>query len=113
MNRSYFSADDVKSTAATQPVGGRHVKHQRRPGPTARPALVADPPDAGRRPGLRPRGQDVLVDPEDVARVVLALDPGEAVVVAAVRRADAFLGRLLALEVDVPAARRVGPRRLR
>src|SRR5215472_18026989 len=63
------------------------------------------------RPGLLGAGAglagrlDVLVDVEDVAGVVAVLDPGQAVVVAAVGGLDPVLA-LAHQEVDVAAARR-------
>src|SRR5215472_3936474 len=67
------------------------------PGP-ARPGLL------GAGAGLAGR-LDVLVDVEDVAGVVAVLDPGQAVVVAAVGGLDPVLA-LAHQEVDVAAARR-------
>src|SRR4051812_36482910 len=78
-------------------------------GHPARPALLAAFRPREREAGrLRGRRADVLVDPEDVLRVVLGLDPRESVVVVAVRRLHALLARVaFAHEVHVAAARRV------
>ena len=50
------------------------------------------------------RRQDVLIDAEEVRRIVLTFDSREAIVVLAVRRADAILP-FVHHEIDVRAAR--------
>ena len=55
---------------------------------------------------------DVLVDAEDVFRIILALDLDEAIIVFAVGSTHAFVALLISHEVHVATRVGVGPQRL-
>src|SRR5271170_3011629 len=99
---SPVAADEAPITRKSSP--NRRPRSSRSARTTPGSSSIPNRTGCDIRSALR-AGLDVLVDVEDIVRVVPLLDPGEPVVVAAVGRLDPVLA-LVHQEVDVPAAGR-------